>query len=401
MADSTGEEEIGLTSGTSQSSETQQLVPSLGNSVPGHSSGASPGSPSPAAAAETGLTVVAPGIADMTTSSVGSGFGTAIGVLGTAVGTAILAPSSATPTVLPQSIGLGVTGTPNLAGAGLLSHIHSTFWDPTVSTDWDNEKPSQQCVLRIKRDIMSIYKEPPPGMFVVPDPHDMTKIHALITGPFDTPYEGGFFLFLFRCPPDYPIHPPRVKLITTGNNTVRFNPNFYRNGKVCLSILGTWTGPAWSPAQSISSVLISIQSLMTENPYHNEPGFEQERHPGDSKNYNECIRHETLRVAVCDMLDGKCPCPEALWSVMEKSFLEYYDFYEGVCKERLHLQGQTMQDPFGEKRGHFDYQSLLTHLQATQQRIREKCRLEDNDADTDSDTSSSGTDPDSQGSSKP
>uniref|UniRef100_A0A452ICR9 Ubiquitin-conjugating enzyme E2 Z n=1 Tax=Gopherus agassizii TaxID=38772 RepID=A0A452ICR9_9SAUR len=193
------------------------------------------------------------------------------------------------------------------------------------------------------RDIMSIYKEPPPGMFVVPDPHDMTKIHALITGPFDTPYEGGFFLFLFRCPPDYPIHPPRVKLMTTGNNTVRFNPNFYRNGKVCLSILGTWTGPAWSPAQSISSVLISIQSLMTENPYHNEPGFEQERHPGDSKNYNECIRHETIRVAVCDMLEGKCPCPEPLRGVMEKSFMEYFDFYEGACKERLHLQGQTMQ----------------------------------------------------------
>ncbi|KAJ8251685.1 hypothetical protein GJAV_G00224010 [Gymnothorax javanicus] len=369
----------------------------------GHSSGASPGSPSPAEAAETGLAVMAPGIPDMTASPVGGGFGTAIGVLGTAMGTAILAPSSATATVLPPTIGLGVTGnvTPNLAGAGLLSHIHSTFWDPTVSTDWDSEKPSQQCVLRIKRDIMSIYKEPPPGMFVVPDPHDMTKIHALITGPFDTPYEGGFFLFLFRCPPDYPIHPPRVKLITTGNNTVRFNPNFYRNGKVCLSILGTWTGPAWSPAQSISSVLISIQSLMTENPYHNEPGFEQERHPGDSKNYNECIRHETLRVAVCDMLDGKCPCPEALWTVMEKSFLEYYDFYEGVCKERLHLQGQTMQDPFGEKRGHFDYQTLLSRLQSTQQRLREKCRLEDNDGDTDSDSSSSGTDPDSQGSSKP
>ncbi|KAG2461032.1 IF2B1 protein, partial [Polypterus senegalus] len=307
-------------------------------------------------------------------------------------------------------MGLGVSGPPSLtgigvgglagtgAGAGLLPQLHSTFWDPTVSTDWDNEKPSQQCILRIKRcvsgrelartgwaggfgigvvslvemnekrtggnccrtrasdrrdgragtalcpgtrkqeerqvahergsradecsrsgkDIMSIYKEPPPGMFVVPDPHDMTKVN-------------------------YPIHPPRVKLMTTGNNTVRFNPNFYRNGKVCLSILGTWTGPAWSPAQSISSVLISIQSLMTENPYHNEPGFEQERHPGDSRNYNECIRHETMRVAVCDMLDGKCPCPEALWSVMEKSFLEYYDFYEGACKERLHLQGQTLQ----------------------------------------------------------
>ncbi|XP_056143816.1 ubiquitin-conjugating enzyme E2 Z [Lampris incognitus] len=301
------------------------------------------------------------------------------------------------PSVLP-GVGLGVSG------AGLLSQIHATSWDPTLSTDWDNEKASQQCILRIKRDIMSIYKEPPPGMFVVPDPQDMTKIHALITGPFDTPYEGGFFLFLFRCPPDYPIHPPRVKLITTGHNTVRFNPNFYRNGKVCLSILGTWTGPAWSPAQSISSVLISIQSLMTENPYHNEPGFEQERHPGDSKNYNECIRHETVRVAVCDMLEGKIPCPEALWSVMEKSFLEYYDFYEGVCKERLHLQGQNMQDPFGEKRGRFDYQGLLARLSATHRRIREKTPAEEEqneEDDSDSDASSSGTDPDSQGSSQP
>uniref|UniRef100_A0A8D2PLN7 Ubiquitin-conjugating enzyme E2 Z n=1 Tax=Zosterops lateralis melanops TaxID=1220523 RepID=A0A8D2PLN7_ZOSLA len=148
---------------------------------------------------------------------------------------------------------------------------------------------------------------------------------------------GGFFLFLFRCPPDYPIHPPRVKLITTGNNSVRFNPNFYRNGKVCLSILGT--GQDWSG-----------------------PGH---------KNYNECIRHETIRVAVCDMLEGKCPCPEPLRGVMEKSFMEYFDFYEGVCKERLHLQGQTMQDPFGEKRGHFDYQSLLGRLQGIWGQLQE------------------------------
>ncbi|XP_028840986.1 ubiquitin-conjugating enzyme E2 Z [Denticeps clupeoides] len=398
MADNVGEESngaVGSAVGASQGNGAL-LLPTLGtvHTLAGHSvGGANPASPSPAAAAESDLTVEAPMIA-YAISAVESAYAGGVGVFGTAVSSDVSAPSAVAPT-LPISIG------PNLAGAGLLSHIHATSWDPTLSTDWDNEKASQQCILRIKRDIMSIYKEPPPGMFVVPDPHDMTKIHALITGPFDTPYEGGFFLFLFRCPPDYPIHPPRVKLITTGHNTVRFNPNFYRNGKVCLSILGTWTGPAWSPAQSISSVLISIQSLMTENPYHNEPGFEQERHPGDSKNYNECIRHETMRVAVCDMLEGKVPCPEALWSVMEKSFLEYYDFYEGVCKDRLHLQGQNMQDPFGEKRGRFDYQGLLARLSAIQRRVREKCLSEDNDGDSDSDTSSSGTDPDSQGSSQP
>lgn len=290
--------------------------------------------------------------------------------------------SSAAAVPLPE----GVDGlAQSLQGGG------GATWDPSQSKDWDTEPASSACLLRIKRDIMSIYKEPPPGMFVVPDPEDMTKIHALITGPFDTPYEGGFFLFLFRCPPDYPIKPPRVKLLTTGSNTVRFNPNFYRNGKVCLSILGTWSGPAWSPAQSISSVLISIQSLMTENPYHNEPGFEQERHSGDSKRYNECIQHETIRVAVCDMLEGRCLCPDALRSVMEKSFLEYYEFYETVCKEKVHTQGQAMQDPFGEKRGHFDYQGLLVRLQAVRQRLHIRLEEKLSDPDSDSSTSSAGT----------
>ena len=64
------------------------------------------------------------------------------------------------------------------------------------------------------------------------------QIHALVTGPFDTPYEGGFFYFYIRCPYDYPINPPRVKLMSTASNQVRFNPNLYANGKVCLSLLG-------------------------------------------------------------------------------------------------------------------------------------------------------------------
>lgn len=40
-------------------------------------------------------------------------------------------------------------------------------------------------------------------------------------------------------------------------------------------------------------------------------------------------------------MHAMCLC--VIRSVMEKSFLEYYDFYEGVCKERLYLQGQNMQ----------------------------------------------------------
>ncbi|NWX09682.1 UBE2Z enzyme, partial [Caloenas nicobarica] len=74
----------------------------------------------------------------------------------------------------PGSGGAPIAAAAAAAGAALLTH--SAFWDPTVSGDWDSERPSAACLLRIKRDIMSIYKEPPPGMFVVPDPHDMTKV---------------------------------------------------------------------------------------------------------------------------------------------------------------------------------------------------------------------------------
>ena len=64
------------------------------------------------------------------------------------------------------------------------------------------------------------------------------QLDVLIIGPFDTPYEGGYFHFLLRFPANYPYQSPRVRLLTTGGGAVRFNPNLYQNGKVCLSILG-------------------------------------------------------------------------------------------------------------------------------------------------------------------
>lgn len=252
-------------------------------------------------------------------------------------------------------------------------------WDPSHCADWDAEKPSATCITRIKRDICSVFKDPPPGMFIVPDQDNITKIHALVIGPFDTPYEGGFFYFLIRCPPDYPIRAPRCRLMTTGNNTVRFNPNLYRNGKVCLSILGTWSGPGWSPAQCISSLLISIQSLMSEKPYHNEPGFEQERNIGDSQTYNEIIKHETLRVAVCDMLENENSCPPQLREVMIKQFFDFYDYYVEVCAENQNKEGQQMNDPFGDRRGQFEYKRTLNRLK----RLKAHLESKDNTKGTD------------------
>ena len=131
----------------------------------------------------------------------------------------------------------------------------------------------------------------------MPDSANVLRFHALVSGPEGTPYEGGSFYFIVQFPPDYPMSPPRLRLMTTGGGTVRFNPNLYSNGKVCLSILGTWAGPGWSPAQTLSSVLLSVQSLMGERPYANEPGFEVARSEAAVEDYNNVIAHETLRVA--------------------------------------------------------------------------------------------------------
>ena len=109
---------------------------------------------------------------------------------------------------------------------------------------------------RIRKDLFKIQKDQPIGIFVCPEDSDMTLLHAIIRGPDDTPYAGGYFYFQLRFPPNYPASPPKVQIMTTDGGRVRFNPNLYRNGKVCLSILGTWEGPGWTPVIDLLQVFI-------------------------------------------------------------------------------------------------------------------------------------------------
>ena len=106
------------------------------------------------------------------------------------------------------------------------------------------------------------------------DPHQSHVLQALILAPNDTPYANGAFLFDVLLPPNYPAVAPKFQLLTTGGGTVRFNPNLYECGKVCLSLLGTWSGPGWKPFEStLLQVLVSIQSfIFVAEPYYNEPG---------------------------------------------------------------------------------------------------------------------------------
>ena len=70
---------------------------------------------------------------------------------------------------------------------------------------------------------------------------------------------GGIYEFDIEFPPHYPSVPPLVTFMTTGGRRVRFNPNLYESGKVCLSLLGTWSGQQWKPNKS---TLLQVDILL-------------------------------------------------------------------------------------------------------------------------------------------
>ena len=132
---------------------------------------------------------------------------------------------------------------------------------------------AKDTINRLLKDIKQIYKNPltENGIYYIHDDTDMLKGYALIIGPSVTPYFGGNYFFEFLYPNDYPHTPPKVTYCTNGNN-IRFNPNLYTCGKVCISLLNTWRGEQWTSCQTISTVLLTLCTLLCKDPLLNEPG---------------------------------------------------------------------------------------------------------------------------------
>jgi ubiquitin-conjugating enzyme E2 O len=106
-------------------------------------------------------------------------------------------------------------------------------------------------------------------------------LRCLIIGPKDTPYEYAPFLIDLFLPPNYPTAPPIAHFHSWTSGLGRINPNLYEEGKICLSLLGTWPGrgqgeaDTWSEKANILQVLVSLMGLvLVKKPFYNEAGFE-------------------------------------------------------------------------------------------------------------------------------
>ncbi len=179
-------------------------------------------------------------------------------------------------------------------------------------------KISPKTIMRIMSEFSSLKKDLPinwdSSIIMRINQQHTNLISFIISGPKDTPYHNGLFEFHAYFPDGYPSVIPKVLINTTDNDKVRFNPNLYSNGKVCLSLLGTWQGEkgeSWiSEISTFFQVLISIQSLiLVDEPYFNEPGYENSMNTAHGKKnsdlYNDNIRYETVRVAMIGMLKNK------------------------------------------------------------------------------------------------
>lgn len=114
---------------------------------------------------------------------------------------------------------------------------------------------------RLQAELKEIRNNPPMYCSAGLEDDDIYQWIASIMGPEGSPYQGGIFSLKINFPSDYPFKPPKITFITK-----IYHCNINSAGGICLDILKE----QWSPALTISKVLLSICSLM-DDPNPNDP----------------------------------------------------------------------------------------------------------------------------------
>ena len=108
---------------------------------------------------------------------------------------------------------------------------------------------------RIQKEINDLQRDPPSHVSAGPKGEDLYIWEGTIIGPAESPYAGGVFKIDIQFPTDYPFKPPRLMFLTK-----IYHPNIHPNGAICLDILKD----QWSPALTMSKVLLSLTSLLCD-----------------------------------------------------------------------------------------------------------------------------------------
>ncbi|XP_017031563.1 (E3-independent) E2 ubiquitin-conjugating enzyme [Drosophila kikkawai] len=185
----------------------------------------------------------------------------------------------------------------------------------------------------VQREYRMLQASLPPGVMVRAYEDRMDLMSVMMVGPKRTPYQNALFFFDFQMGRDYPKNPPVCHYISYC--TARLNPNLYEEGKVCVSLLGTWSGrdtEVWSPSSTMLQVLVSIQGLiLVDEPYYNEAGYEKQRGTQlgneNSRVYNEMAIIKIARSTVKQLTN---PPP-----IFRNELIEHFKEYGGELFGRM------------------------------------------------------------------
>lgn len=176
----------------------------------------------------------------------------------------------------------------------------------------------------------------------------MDLLRAAIVGSAGTPYHNGLFFFDIYFPPQYPNEPPMVHYHSGG---LRINPNLYESGKVCLSLLNTWSGSqseVWNPMSStILQVLLSLQALvLNEKPYFNEAGYDLQIGKAEGEKNSISYNENAFLVNCRSMLYLLRKSPKHFEALVDEHFNRRCRNILSACK------AYTQESPVGQPFNH-------------------------------------------------
>ena len=193
-----------------------------------------------------------------------------------------------------------------------------------------------ETITRIAKDVKYILKNPltNDNIFYKHDETNLLRGYALIIGNSETPYSHGNYFFEFQFPENYPYQPPIVKFLTN-DGYMRFNPNLYKNGKVCLSILNTWHGDSWSSCQNINSILLILATVLNKNPLLNEPGINENN--ANITKYHKLVSYKNIEYSIINQFNLLTTLEKSIQNnkqltIHEKTLLIFNDIIKNNIK---------------------------------------------------------------------
>lgn len=176
-----------------------------------------------------------------------------------------------------------------------------------------------------------------------------------------SPYTNGFFLFKLTIPEDFPISPPAIKFHPQ-QNSCRLHPNYYEEGKVCLSVINTWSRDDWAPTTSLMAISNILEERLNEHSICFEPGCEQSS-VARMKTFNETVKYGVYQHAILPIIQSRNQNYKPFQNIIQTYWETNKDIY---MSELQHLSQQppktVKQDHYGHTI-HIDWSYMLSQFE--------------------------------------